>query len=412
MLRGIVGIAFLVSVCLPALPVAAQSKSSSAQTGVDIVRLKSGRTLRGAVVQRSAEGGLTLVVRRAWLEKAFPDWSMEVAAANADAQFAAWKDITARVELLLTDRPEAPRLTFFLRQESERLTKALDSPPTDSEFLWLELEAKQVAQVTPAPPVRQRIALWGWHEQLADVETRDVPSLTKELQKAGIKTDAGAPDLSSRLPARPQSDREWAARLAVVEYTLRQSFDLQGTGDAVFPTTPGKAVDMNAVMPMMLQRQLQSVLSELAGPAAAGGTPKGNDRAWLPGAIRAAEQSGVRGFRATRVEVALEGLRATVTSEFVARVEPELWVTLWQTSEVAYGAQARPEQEAQIAQDPQVKAALEAVRALGLTAEGQVNAAVRVGAATMAAQQAVDQRFMEFRERYVKRLDGPPLTVP
>jgi hypothetical protein len=48
---------------------------------------------------------------------------------------------------------------------------------------------------------------------------------------------------------------------------------------------------------------------------------------------------------------------------------------------------------------------------LGLTADAQLNQAVRVGAATMAAQQAVDQRFFEFRDRYAKRIDGPPVVI-
>jgi hypothetical protein len=412
MLRCMVSILVAFALFSPDIATAQSKSASGGQLGVDIVRLKAGRTVRGAIIQRTPDGALTVVVRRDWLQRAYPEWTTEIAAANADAQTAAWKDVSERLQALLADPPEEPRLSFFLRQEAERLGKQMESPPEDSEFLWLELDAKQVAQATVAAPAKQRVVLWGWNERLVDVETRDAAALTKELQKVGIKTDASAPDLSNRLPARPQTDREWSARMAVVEYTLRKSFDLQGTGDTVFATTPGRPVDLNAVMPMLLQRQLQSVLNELTGASPVGGGEKSNDRAWLPGAIQAAEQAGVRGFRVTRVDVSTEAMRATVNSEFVARVEPEKWVMVWQTTETANASQVRPEQENRIMQDPQVKAALEAVRSLGLTADGQLNVAVRVGAATMTAQQTVDQRFFEFRDRYVKRLDGPPLTVP
>jgi len=51
------------------------------------------------------------------------------------------------------------------------------------------------------------------------------------------------------------------------------------------------------------------------------------------------------------------------------------------------------------------------MKALGFGADDLVNQAIRVGAATMAAQSAADARFFEFRDRYVKRLDGPVLPL-
>jgi hypothetical protein len=392
-------------------PLAAQPKSSPTGTlGVDVVRLKNGRSLRGALWQNPPDGKLVLVVRRGWLERAQPEWAAEAATENRAEQEAAWTDLVQRLEALLANPPEAPRLTFFLRQERERLQKLLDAPPDEPEFLWLQLDGKQVAHVVPAAPARQRIVLWAWHEHLADPETRDSAALQKELQKAGVKTEASAPDLSVRLPARPQTDREWTARLAVVEYALREPLDLQGTPDAVFPVKEGQRANLAAILPGVMERQLQSLLSDLTGGTPAWNKPLG--KAWLPGAIRAAEEAGANGFRATRVEVVAEALRASVASEFVVQSSPGEWVTIWQTAESASGQQPRPEQEARIAADPQVKAAVDALRSLGLGAEEQVAAALRVGSATMAAQQAVDQRFFEFRDRYLKRLDGPPLTVP
>ena len=56
-----------------------------------------------------------------------------------------------------------------------------------------------------------------------------------------------------------------------------------------------------------------------------------------------------------------------------------------------------------------MKQALDKVKSLNLGADDQIDQAIRFGAATMAAQQATDARFFEFRDRYLKHLDGPPL---
>ncbi len=65
--------------------------------------------------------------------------------------------------------------------------------------------------------------------------------------------------------------------------------------------------------------------------------------------------------------------------------------------------------EAAIADDPQVKSALGTLQSLRAAADDQVRQAIRMGAATMAAQQAVDSRFFAFEGPLLQHLDGPPL---
>jgi hypothetical protein len=103
-----------------------------------------------------------------------------------------------------------------------------------------------------------------------------------------------------------------------------------------------------------------------------------------------------------------------VQSVFVARINtgPQAqsnWETIWSHRETADATKPRAETEVRIANDPQVKQALDAVKKLGLGAEDQIQQAIRFGAATMAAQQTADSRFFEFRDRHLKHLDGPPL---
>jgi hypothetical protein len=113
----------------------------------------------------------------------------------------------------------------------------------------------------------------------------------------------------------------------------------------------------------------------------------------------------------TRVEQNLDAKRVEVETRFVARIPGSSWTTIWQHVEKADASKPRPEAEQQIMQDPQVRSALELIRSVGLGAEEQVTLAIRFGAATMEAQNAADRRFFQFRDRYVRRLDGPVLRV-
>jgi hypothetical protein len=157
----------------------------------------------------------------------------------------------------------------------------------------------------------------------------------------------------------------------------------------------------------MLSQQAGSLLKDLFGDGNARSAPAPGE--WLKPAIQKAEQKKARAFRATRVDLNPTGRRSTVQSAFVVQHDDGNWQTIWSHSEAANAATARAEAEAKIKNDPQVKAALESIKTLGLANEGQFDEAIRFGAATMAAQQSVDDRFTAFRETMLKRLDGPPL---
>ena len=107
--------------------------------------------------------------------------------------------------------------------------------------------------------------------------------------------------------------------------------------------------------------------------------------------------------------MSLNSKQAAVQSVFVVRLGSGNWETIWSDRETQDGTQQRSSLETTIVNDPQVKSALSAIKSLGVGGEDQFQQAIRFGATTMAAQQAVDSRFFTFRDAYVKRLDGPPL---
>ena len=71
---------------------------------------------------------------------------------------------------------------------------------------------------------------------MPNVESRDAADLERNLKLRKIDPTITPPDISNRLPARLQDDREWAARMAIVEYALGKPLDFQGTGNILART--------------------------------------------------------------------------------------------------------------------------------------------------------------------------------
>ena len=394
-----------------AAEVHAQKAVPASQLAVDVVSLKSGKSVRGAVVKADA-GAVSMAVSRAWLQHASPELFQKTVANESQLQRKIAEQLRDRLKTILETPPQDQRLAFFLKQELERVEAQLSrkEPAEPSQFLWLDLEQGTIAKVTRAAGDRQRVAMWAWNESLPHVESRDVHDLERELKQRKIDPTATPPDLSNRLAPQLQDDREWTARLAVVEYTFGTPLDFQGTGNVLVRIgTDQKGIDLAPVLSKVLQSQVDSLLNDLLGDSG-GAKPPAKDGDWLKSASAEANELSVRGFRATRVDVKVDRGQAVIQTAFAARMPNGSWETVWSANEAQDSTKPRADVEAKIAEDPQIKEVLEAVKSFGLGADDKIRQAIRFGAATMAAQQAADGRFFEFRDRYLKRLDGPPLT--
>ncbi|TXH80776.1 MAG: hypothetical protein E6Q77_09740 [Rhizobium sp.] len=389
----------------------AQKAVPTSQLAVDVVALKSGRSVRGAVVKMDA-AVVSMVVSRTWLQHSSPELFQKTVANEAQLQRKIAEQLRDRLHRLLETPPQDPRLSFFLKQELERVTAQLSrqEPADPSQFLWLDLEQGTIAKVTRAAVDRQRVAMWAWNELLPNVESRDVHELERELKQRKIDSTTHPPDLTNRLAPQLQDDREWAARLALVGYAFDKPLDFQGTGNVLVRIgADQKAIDVAPVLSKVLQSQVDTLLSDLLGESTAVKAPS-KESEWLKSASAEANELSVRGFRATRVDVKVDRGQAVVQTVFAAKMPDGSWETVWQATEAQDSTKPRADAEAKIAEDPQVKKILEAVNSFGSGADDKVRQAIRFGAATMAAQQAADGRFYEFRDRYLKRLDGPPLA--
>jgi hypothetical protein len=379
---------------------------------VDLVKLKSGTTLRGAIARSGPDGSLTMAVARDWLRTASPALFAREAGAEASVRRAALEQLRDRLNQEQAGLPEDSRLAAFLRSERKRVEKLLapTAAPGNLQFVWLEVTKPEIAKIKPAGAGNRRIAAWSWYERLAHVESRDANDLARQLQRTGIDPAQPLPDLSDRFPLRKQDDREWRARMAVVVYALGKPLDFQGTGDFLVPVDrPANAKDAEPPSAKLIADQANAQLKELLGAGSLGGAKPASPDAWLQPAYREAERRKARGFRATRVDLNLAGRQASVYSLFAVYLGHGDWAAIWSDRETQDGAKARADLEAVIADDPQVKEAVGHLSPLGATADAQVGQAIRMGAATAAAQQAVDRRFFEFEGPLLQHLDGPPL---
>jgi hypothetical protein len=388
----------------------AQKAVPTSQLAVDIVTLKSGKSVRGAVVKADA-GVISIAVARGWLDHSMPDLYQKTVANESQLQRQIAEQLRDRLKKQLETPAQDQRLTFFLKQELERVESQLTrkEPVEPSQFLWLDLEQGTVAKVVRAAPDRQRVAIWAWNESFPNVETRDVHDLERDLQQRKIDPTVAPPDLSNRLAPQLQDDREWAARLAIVEYAFGEPLDFQGTGTVLIRTEADqKGIDLAPILSKVMQTQVDSLLKDLVGDSATKSSMNDND--WLKSATAEANSAGARGFRATRVEVKVDQHQAAVQTAFAARMPNGSWEAVWSVNETQDATKPRAEFAAKIAEDPRMKQVLQAVKSFGLGSDERVRKAIRFGAATMVAQQAADGKFFEFRDRYLKRLDGPPLT--
>jgi hypothetical protein len=386
------------------------TRDAAARLAVDVVALKGGLEVRGSIVSRAADGAVTIAVRREWLQQHDQVLHDEQAAREVEQRAESRRQLTTRIRAWLDERKDDVELSAILRRELETFEQQpADNVKPDakpSEFLLIELPAERVRRVFAQPPERRQVGLVAWEAGLDGVERQTFVQLAQRLDEQKIDWRTKVVDLTDRLPrGAMQDEREWAARQAVYEYAFRKRVEFQGTGDLVLRTDSGAAP---AIGPDLLNGLLGGNLgADLADLLGTGGADKPKRKSWRETVVEAAEKEGVRGCRITRMASDLATKQVTVEQTFLARMPDGSWEAIWTHSETLDAAKERKDLEERIRQDPQVAEAFKLFEQLG--GAGNVETAVRFGAATMEAQQRADDRFFEFKDRYTAQLDGPPL---
>jgi hypothetical protein len=380
----------------------------------DQVTLRSGLKLRGVLFEQS-DKSLTLLVSAKSLSGTNAKFHQTSRQQNLEAHQAGLEQTIQRLRAEQPRAGDAAVAAFLTQQREDTEAELAKADNFDPPFLWLTLTSKEIARVEPASAEHRPLLAWAWMEHLDRAETLSADELTRALKARNVSPIGWPLPFIEQLPVREQSDDEWAVRRALIEYAIGQPLEFQGTGDVLARAGSERAqADVGQLLVELLRSQLQAQLGDLLGdgkPARNAAADNDARKESLRKAIQTAELENRSGFRVTRLDLAGDFQQATVTTQFVARLADGSWRTVFQHAERADAKQARPDIEKRIQEDPQVKQVLELTRQLGLTAEGQIQQALRFGAATMTAQQAANGQFAAFRDIYSASLLRPPLAV-
>lgn len=384
---------------------------------VDVATLRQGKSVRGLVVSGDGSGPAPwlMAVERETLQREQPTLFQKASKVELQKAVQAYTELRSRIERELTQPQLEAGYKKYLESELQRvlplLTAIQGQASLTTRFMWLELTNKECSSLRRAPADAQRVAVWAWSENLADVTQRDREDLERALVRADIDVKLKVPDLSTELPPRPETEDQWFARLAITRYFMASGVDFQGANGVYVRSGQGQAgaAEIGSLIQKMMGGSLESLIDELdpAAKAIAKANSSGN---WYGSVTSQAEGLGRREFRITRLDPDPSGQTATVESALVAKLPQRGWQIVWSSKQTRLAADVPVEAEQQLNNDPQVKAALGLISALGVSAEAEIKKAIRFGAATMAAQKAADSDLVQLRDRYLDRLDGPPMN--
>ena len=202
----------------------AQRKKGLTRFAADMVTLKSGERLRGALLGEQPDGTVSMAVQRKWLEKNEAEMYRTVTETEAQAAARQSTQLRDRLRRWIDEQADANTLVAFLETELDRVDEQVDrlndrpGGGLGTQFVMLSLPKNRLDFWFAQPPENRRVAGLAWSERLADVETREVGDLIEELKSKRIDPERDTFRLTDRVPGRAQSDREWAARQAIVEF--------------------------------------------------------------------------------------------------------------------------------------------------------------------------------------------------
>ena len=393
-------------------PLAAEITPREAQRYcVDIVLLKGGAELRGSLLTRTPE--LKIAVQRDWLTAHQPEMAKQAAELESQQQKLNRQVLSDRITLWRKDRADQPRLTFVLDRELDLLTQPAQPKAVPSQFLIVEVPSDRVRRVFEAPATSRNLAAAAWFERLERVEETVMSKLKTQVEPTHPQWATEKFDISDRLPrGQTQSDDEWAARQALWEFDFCQELTFQGTGNFVMRVEAGQKPDLAALLSQSGESLLggQLDLLGLGDLGLEGAKPKAPvAETWQNKAIAEATKLGIRGFVVTRSEQITGEGPAVVTSQFFARLSDGKYRVIWSDQVSTDPATIPAADLKRIEDDPQIQEVLKVAKALQLGNE--VQQAVRFGGAVEVSLNSTQRHFAEFRARYNRTLDGPPLVI-
>lgn len=410
----------------------AQLPSSSKKSlVVDEVITTDGKRFYGIILRNSNRDGLKMMIRRDWLEKTHRDLFQAHVAKESEKEIQAMTNHLFRLEAWWKSRKEKSELVAFVDREMERIEKQRESKqknqnPELQPFTLINFPVAELRKVYQQSHERHQIAGIAWKHNIDRVTTRSIKSIQRELESKNIDWRKESFDLSDKLPiSQEQSEEQWSARVALIEYQLCQPLDFQGTGSMLLRIEPDQANlrpgDLNAMMEQLMNSNIQSNLSSLLSgnplfkELGIGSNLQNNnlkqESDWWRSAAKVAESEKINGFLTARVVNEIGGNDAQVELCFFAYIKPDHWIEVIKIESRVSHKDVNAAEIDRINNDPQVEGLLDIARGLGLGSGIIIDKAIRHGAATKLALDESKGEFYKFLERHVKRSDSPPLQI-
>lgn len=417
--NGLIAVLAVVWLSCSGLNSIAQRPSSSRYSlVVDEVTLTSGKKMYGIVIQRDPNAGLTMMVERAWFEKTYPKLYASHVTSEVKSDVAAKTNHLFRLEAWWKSRVDDAELVTFIDREMERIEKERNARKTNGindlkPFTLLNYPASQVKNIFIQSAAHHKIAGLAWKHKFDRVTTRSVTAIKRELEKLNVDTNTETFDLSTQLSStRDQSEIEWSARVALIEFKMRTQLEFQGSGRNLVRINPDKPVEIQTLMTQFMGSGLTGggQLDELLKELGYSGTQKGLKDDWWKNAAEIAEAEGVLGFLVARVIQKPSNPVATVEHCFFAQIKPGQWKQVAKLAAIANRNNVNQTDVDRIKGDPQIQKVLGIAKGLGLGSGDVIDQAIRQGAATETALIESRNKFYKFLNRYTKRTDGPVLN--
>ncbi len=376
---------------------------------VDVVAVRGLGRLRGIILRQAADS-VSIVVRRKWVEKAHPVFWKEYIEVEAKALEASRETLKRRIAQWRAEHDGDDGIVINeLLDENEKLL-GLDKPIDVSNFKYaiVTVEGDKKGRVYAQTEERHRLAGIGWSENIADVETLTATVLKRRIEKQKIDIPAYELTLGNEMPPMPDSDEEWEARKALVEFSLLSRLEYQGVGEAMIRR--GDEADPLQALQGMLQgggfSQIDQLGKDLGLPEFKDRRTKAQKNAWLTRIIRTAEKEGRRSFSVSRLT---QGETVSVTTTLYFKALDSKWYPLKEFKSSQKLRDQTTEEVEQIMQDPQVARVVEMAKQFGAGGQGLLEKAMRSGVATKKALSKTTSELDEFVESYSYEIDFPPI---
>jgi hypothetical protein len=392
------------------------------ERAADMVALAGGEQIIGMFASAPAEGIVTIYVSRDWLQKHQAAFYRKFAAGENDRRKEALQQYRQRIAEWRDRRGEPKILNNFIERSLHDVEKQLDElekggqPPEPSQLVIIESPAKQVRRFYAQPQPTRRLLALAWDARLDGAEEMPATELAERLKKQGVDVEHAWPDISDRFDIVPVTARQWAAKVALVEFEILGKPRFQGTGGVLMEDEDdGARPPLADLVGGLLQDQLGDALGDLLNPAGGGERPAGvsKQQAAVDKALASAAEKKATGVRITDLDQDLAKHRVTVHDSFYAYLPDNSWQAIWQQSSTVDTNDAKDLGEDELANDPQVAEIMKTLKGLGLDAnQDLLKSALRFGGATQKAMQATDKEFADYLLSHTRRLIGPPVVVP